>query len=165
MVALVKIKSSDELLALLRKAYEIETGFESVAQWEGYVSVADEDMRAVLFELISDSHAHSELIESLMTMVRRGDGNAAGQPFQPRTFSFKGKGDLEVMNEIARIEKVMLNMYSDLRAALDDADLSRLLSEEADGERFISGLNALIDEETKHVNIVARYVRKVDRLR
>lgn len=162
--SLVVIRNGDELAGLLRKAHEIESGFESVVQWEGYVNVADSEMRAVLFELISDSNEHRRIVESLLAMARTSK-DAGGPPLQPRTFNFKGKSDIEVMNEIAKVEKVMFDMYSDIRSAVDASDLKSLVSDAEDAERFVSHLNTLVEGEAKHMAIVARYVRKVDRLR
>jgi rubrerythrin len=160
----VAIRNGDELAGLLRKAHEIESSFESVVQWEGYVNVADSEMRAVLFELISDSNEHRRIVESLLAMVRTG-GDAGSLPLQPKTFNFKGRNDAEVMNEIAKVEKLMFDMYSDILSAVDVSDLKSLLSDVEDAESFVSHLNTLIEGEAKHMAIVARYVRKVDRLR
>lgn len=160
----MEIKNADELTGLIRKAHEIESGFESVSQWEGYVSVADDEMRAVLFELISDSNEHRRIVESLLSMIRNKD-DAGALPLQPRSFNFKGKSDVEVMNEIAKMEKLMFNMYTDLRSAIDGSDLESLLSRSEDVERFKSLLDSLIEGEAGHMALVARYVRKVDRLR
>lgn len=160
----MKIKSGSELANLLRKALEIESGFESVAQWEGYVSVADPEMRALLFELISDSDGHRGVVESLLSMVRI-EGDSDARPLQPRSFSFKGKSDIEVMNEIARVEKLMFDMYSDVRSAVETSDIESILSRGEDVERFKSLLDELIQGEAGHMTLVARYVRKVDRLR
>ena len=157
------IKSGSELAGLMKKALEVESGFESVAQWEGYVSVADAEMRALLFELISDSDEHRRIVESLLAMVIAGDDSAL--PLQPRTFSFKGKNDIEVMNEIARVEKLMFNMYTDILSAVQRSDLESFLSDPEDAAVFISQLKSLIEGEAKHMASVARYVRKVDRLR
>ena len=160
----MKIKDGSELAGLMRKALEIETGFESVAQWEGYVSVADAEMRALLFEIISDSDGHRRVVESLLSMVNVED-DAGARPLQPRSFSFKGKSDIEVMNEIARVEKLMFDMYSDIRSAIETSDVESLLSRGEDVERFKTLLDGLIQGEAGHMNLVARYVRKVDRLR
>lgn len=161
---LVAIKTPDELAGLIRKAHEIESGFEYVASWEGYVNVSDAEMRVLLFELISDSNEHRKTVESLLSMVKVED-DAGAMPLQPRSFNFKGKSDVELMNEIAKVEKLMFNMYSDIRSAIDSSDLESLLSRREDEERFKSLLDSLIEGEAEHMTLVSRYVRKVDRLR
>jgi rubrerythrin len=160
----VVIGSSEELVGLLHKAHELEAGFESVAEWEGYVSVRDEDMRAVLFELISDSSKHRSAVESMIGMIQIGL-DAEARPLQPRVFNLRGKGDLEVMTEISRTEKLMFNVYSDIRSALGKSDSKALFKDEIDAQHVAATLDTLIDDETRHMKTVARYVHSVERLR
>jgi hypothetical protein len=158
------IKSGDELAGFMRKALEIERGFESVAQWEGYVSVKDKEFRDVLFQLVSDSDGHARTVESLLEMVRTED-DYRGFPLHPRVLNFRGKDDVEVMTEISRIENVMFDMYSDIRDALKDSDISGFMVDTGDSVPFTTALNGLIEDEARHMSIISKYVRKLDRLR
>ena len=161
---MVKILEGDELHNLLRKALEVETGFESVAQWEGYVATKSDEFREVLFRLISDSEGHRRSVESLMAQVRVG-GDTYGVPIRPREAVFRGKSDLEVMTEISKMEILMYNLYSDIRKALVESDISALLKDGSDRSSFISELESLIKDEDRHMKMVSQYVRNVDRLR
>lgn len=44
-----EIRTGDELVNLSMRAKEIETVFENVADWEGYIDVTQEEFRSMLF--------------------------------------------------------------------------------------------------------------------
>jgi hypothetical protein len=161
---LAAIALGDELVGFLRKALEIERGFETVAEWEGYVSVKQKEFRNVLFQLVSDSGEHVRTVESLLKMVRTAY-DYVGLPLQPRVFNFRGKSEVEVMTEVSRIENIMFDMYSDIREALQDSDMAKLLIDEDDATEFMTALENLIEDEARHMSIISKYVRKLDRLR
>lgn len=158
------IALGDELSGYLHKALEIERGFETVAEWEGYVSVKEKEFRNVLFQLVSDSGGHVRKVESLLAMVRTTE-DYHGLPLQPRVMNFKAKSEVEVMTEISRIENIMFDMYSDIREALQGSDMSRLLVDVKNAAPFLATLDGLIDDEERHISIISKYVRKLDRLR
>ncbi|MDI9643185.1 MAG: hypothetical protein QFX37_06655 [Archaeoglobales archaeon] len=53
------------LKGMLEKAYRIEAGFESEANFKAFVEVMDEEQKKVLFQLMSDSERHKVLIEEI----------------------------------------------------------------------------------------------------
>jgi len=161
---LTTINDKDELRNLLRKALEVETGFESVAQWEGYVTAKQDEFRQVLFRLTSDSEAHRRMVESLLKQVRATRRSSA-LPLKPREITFRGKSDLEIMTQISKMEILMYNLYSDIKKVLAESDLGLMLNEGADAESFLSTLDSLIKDEEKHMALVSVYVHSVDRLR
>ncbi len=142
----------------------METGFESVAQWEGYVAAKEDEFRQVLFELISDSEAHRKMVESLLEQVN-ATRSPSDLPLKPREITFRGKSDLEVMSQISKMETLMHNLYSDIKKVLAESDLGLILNEGADPESFLSTLDSLIRDEEKHMALVSVYVHSVDRLR
>ncbi|MDH3364990.1 MAG: hypothetical protein OEM29_03155 [Thermoplasmata archaeon] len=161
---LTAIILGDELAGFLHKALEIERAFETVAEWEGYVSVEKKEFKNVLFQLVSDSNGHGRTVESLLKMVHTG--NDYGElPLQPRVFNFGGKNELEVMSEISRIENIMFDLYSNIREALQDSDFHKLLIDKDNAAPFMTALDGLIDDETRHLSLISKYVRKLDRLR
>ena len=161
---LTAIMRGDELAGFLHKALEIEKTFETVAEWEGYVSVKKKEFRNVLFQLVSDSSEHVRVVESLLKMVHAGNDNG-GLPLQSRAFNFGGKNESEVMSEISRIENIMFDLYSDIREALQDSDIPKLLIDKENTAPFMTALDSLIADEARHMSIVSKYVRKLDRLR
>uniref|UniRef100_A0A7J2TH00 Rubrerythrin diiron-binding domain-containing protein n=1 Tax=Archaeoglobus fulgidus TaxID=2234 RepID=A0A7J2TH00_ARCFL len=53
------------LKAMLEKAYRIEAGFESEANFRAFIEVMDEEQKKVLFKLMKDSEKHRITIERL----------------------------------------------------------------------------------------------------
>jgi rubrerythrin len=161
---LTAIMRGDELAGFLHKALEIEKTYETVAEWEGYVSVKKKEFRNVLFQLVSDSSGHVRIVESLLKMVHAGN-DYGGLPIQSRVFNFGGKNESEVMGEISRIENIMFDIYSDIREALQDSDIPGLLIDNENTVPFMTALDNLIADEARHMSIISKYVRKLDRLR
>lgn len=72
---MVEIRTGEELANFLRKALEIEAGFESVSQWEGYTNVKKDESRDVVFELISESEKHRILVETMISKIKMSPGS------------------------------------------------------------------------------------------
>ena len=125
-------KSGDELAAMLKRALQILEGFESVAQWEAYVSTQDEDFRKLMFKLLSDSERHKNLVEQMLSKIKVSSPKQI-MSLAPRLFDFTGKEDQEVMDELFKTENLMLNTYalikesivaSNVKDFIEPADLS-----------------------------------------
>ena len=142
----------------------MEIGFESVAQWEGYVTTKQNEFREVLFSLISDSEGHKRIVESLLDLVR-ATGKSTYTPVKPREILFRGNNDLEMMTQISKMEILMYNLYSDIRKAFAASETELLLNDKNDAESFLSAIDTLIQDEAKHMEMVSQYVRNVERLR
>ena len=162
--SLTTIKDGEELRNLLHKALEVETGFESVAQWEGYVATKQDEFREVLFSLISDSEGHRRIVESLLKQVR-ATGKSSYPSVKSREIIFRGNNDLEMMTQISKMEILMYNLYSDIRKAFVASETELLLNDKGDAESFLTAIDSLIQDEAKHMEMVSRYVRNVERLR
>ncbi|UCE45489.1 MAG: hypothetical protein JSU93_00930 [Methanobacteriota archaeon] len=143
---------------------EVEIGFESVAQWEGYVVTKRDEFREVLFSLISDSEGHKRMIESLLDRVRATEKSSYA-PIKPREITFRGNNDLEMMTQISKMEILMYNLYSDIKKAFAASETELLLNDKGDAELFLSTIDSLIQDEAKHMEMVSQYVRNVERLR
>ncbi|HIH01396.1 TPA: hypothetical protein HA259_04860 [Thermoplasmata archaeon] len=161
---MTSITLGDDLAGYLQKALEIERGFETLSEWEGYVGVKEKELREVLFQLVTDSAQHGRTVETLLDMVRT-TADFRGLPLQPRGFNFRAKGEAEIMNEISRTENIMFDLYSDIRDALRNSDMSSLLISPDDASSFMTSLDGLINDEARHISIISKYVRKLDRLR
>jgi len=161
---LVEITSGDELASFLARAKEIEMAFETVVQWEGYIDVKKEEFRDLLFKLISDSDRHDKLVDRLMSMVKMDQGTSS-KPLTPRTFTFKNKNEMEIMMEIGKYEKLIHDLYNNIMAGLNESNLRPLLKDESKSPEFLSVLGQLIAEEKGHMNLVSKYVGKIERIR
>ncbi|NHW23560.1 MAG: DUF3500 domain-containing protein [Archaeoglobales archaeon] len=53
------------LKGLLQKAYRLEAGFESEANFRGFIASLNDEQRKVLFKLISDSERHKSILERI----------------------------------------------------------------------------------------------------
>ena len=142
----------------------MEIGFESITQWEGYVTAKQDEFREVLFSLISDSEGHKRIVESLLDLVRATD-RSSYTPVKPREIVFRGNNDLEMMTQISKMEILMYNLYSDIRKAFAASETELLLNDKNDAESFLSAIDTLIQDEAKHMEMVSQYVRNVERLR
>ncbi len=161
---MTKVKDGDEVANLLRRALEIEKTFESAGQWEGYLSLRGEQFREVLFQLITESDTHGRLVESMLQMVKVTPDHAQ-IPLQTRRFDFKQKNDLEIMMDIGKTEKMMLDLYTSVRDSLNGADPADYLKDPGDAAKFLETLERLIREETNHARIISRYAGHVERIR
>lgn len=159
-----EIKTGDELASLLKKASEIEDGFENMASWEAYVNVESEELRQVLFRLISDSQRHKKTLELLISKIRVSSDQAPA-PINPRMFNFKNKHELEIMDEIGRYEKLAFDLYSSVLEALKNSDTRQLLLDENDADTYTSSLVKLISEEKGHIDLVSKHAGRLQRIR
>ena len=156
-------RTGDELVMTLKKALQIEEGFESVAQWEAYVTTQDEDFRKMMFQLLSDSERHKDMVEQMISKVNASNPRLA-TPLSPRVFNFSGKEDQEVMDELFKTENLMLNTYVLIREALTAGDIDRLI-DPSDREFFLRTLNDMIKEEGVHASLVSSKRGKMVRIR
>ncbi len=154
-------RNGDELMMVLRRAQEVERGFEHEAQWEAYYE--KEKMRTLLMELIVDSTQHAEMVQALMNMVKVSPGKVF-PPVKGKEFDFKNKNELEMMADLGRTEVLMRDLYTDIRNSFK-ASPPGLLICDMDAEKFVSTLNTLIAAEQHHANLVCKCVGKVERVR
>ena len=159
----MKIRSSEELHKLLTKALEIETGYEEMAKWEGYVTVKNPKYRETIFELISESGKHATLVEALLGLVLIPKDYHPAPPRQ-MSFDFKGKSELEIMEILLHLEVVAYELYSDIKASVIASDMHGLILAE-DQENFIKILEELIIDESHHKDLVSSHIGHVQRIR
>jgi rubrerythrin len=145
---------------MLRRAGEIELGFEQEAQWEAYYE--KEKLREVLMELIVDSARHADMVQALIGKVKANPVKTY-PPLHGRLFSFRNKNELEMMMELGRTEQLMKDLYTDISNAVK-ASPPGLLNKEEDMAAFLADLEYLIDAETHHADLVTKYVGKVERI-
>lgn len=101
MLPMTGFKTGDELAAMLKKVLQIEEGFESVAQWEAFVTTQNDEFRKMLFQLPSDSERHKGLVEEMLSKVKVSNSRVL-TPIPPHVFDFSGKEDEEVMDQLSK---------------------------------------------------------------
>ncbi|MGD0056446.1 MAG: hypothetical protein ABSB83_01145 [Methanomassiliicoccales archaeon] len=160
---MVEVRTGEELASFLKKALEIEAGFESVSQWEGYINVKKDEFRDVIFELIYESEKHRTLVEKMISKISISLGPEA-LPLQPHAFNFKNKTEFEIMMDLSKYEKLAYDTYVNIREALKHSDVDRFIKTE-DLPFFFSTIDLLIREEAEHSDHIASYVGNVERIR
>ena len=160
---MVDIRTGQELASFLRKALEIEASFESVSQWEGYISIKKDEFRDVIFELISESERHRTLVESMISKVRVPPGSEA-LPLRIHAFDFKNKTEFEIMMDLSKYEKLAYDTYLNIRDALKRFNVEGYI-ETKDVPFFFSTLELLIREKSEHSDHIANYAASMERTR
>ncbi len=159
----IVISDGDELAELLKRALQIEEGFESVGQWEAYLVTKDRDFRRMLFKMLAESAKHKGMINDMIKMVNVSNPGEL-IPLSPTRFNFSGKEHLEIMDELYQTEVLMLDTYSLIRESLEGADMEELLLP-GKKELFMKALDDLTVDEGHHAEMVSTHRGKVERIR
>jgi len=157
------IRDAEELHKLLSKAFQIESEYETLAEWEGYISLGNPKYRDLLFELISDSEKHAAWVKDMLAMVTMPPGYMA-PALPPASFDFKDKSEFDVLMELEKYEQLTLDLYSAIKGALARSDLKRMIRE-GDLEKMLRTLDDLISDETRHRDAVHSFVGQVRLIR
>lgn len=158
---MVKITSGDELVDMLKKAEQIEMGFEDSSIWEGYIEVDDQDIRNLIFTLSSASHDHTKMVQSMIDMVEAESGEGSPPPEEGvQLQEHEGLGDHE---PTPQVRPLAYNLYVDIQRALEESD--RAMIKEGKKEEFRSYLERLLRDEKKHIDLLSRYVGFIQRIR
>lgn len=157
------IRNAEELHKLLSKAFQIESEYETLAEWEGYISLDNPKYRDLLFELISDSEKHAMWVKDMLGMVILPSGYKAPE-LPPATFDFHGKSEFDTLMELERYEQLTLDLYTAIKGALSRSDLKGVVKEGV-LERMLKMLDDLISDETRHRDAVHSFVGQVKFIR
>jgi hypothetical protein len=159
----MQIRDAEELHKLLAKALQIESEYETLAEWQGYISLDNPKYRDLLFELISDSEKHAAWVKEMLGMVILPAGYRAPELPTP-SFDFRGRSEFDTLLELERYEQLTLDLYSAIKGALSKSDLEGKIRE-GDLPRMLRFLDDLISDETHHRDAVHSFVGKVKMIR
>jgi rubrerythrin len=159
----MRIRNAEELHKLLSKAQQIESEYETLAEWEGYISLDSPKYRDLLFELISDSEKHSIWVKEMLGMVVLPEGYLAPE-LPPATFDFRGRSEFDTLMELERYEQLTLDLYSAIKGALERSELKGVVRE-GDLDRMLRILDDLVSDETRHRDAVHAFVGQVKLIR
>jgi hypothetical protein len=155
----MEIRTSVELHRVLIKALQIEMSYETIADWEGFVSVSSPKFRDTLFGLISESEKHETLVKEMIEMVIMPQGE--GQlPLSNPHFDFSNRGELDIMMELLRYEKLAFDLYSSIRAAAGNM-YGKGFIDDVNMPRFLAILDQLVKEESDHEHLVSGFLGNV----
>ena len=150
-----KIANPEELMSQLWRGLEIEVVFESAAHWESHITIRKDDFRRLLSELSKDSAEHKKMVESLISMVRT-KSDTKDLPLRPRVFDFSKMTEVQILAELAGIERLAKTIYENIREAAEKSDLEELLHKDRSQE-LKTTLDRLISDETIHENKVLAF--------
>ena len=157
------IRDAEELHKLLAKALQIESEYETLAEWQGYISLSNPKYRDLLFELISDSEKHAAWVKDMLGMVILPSGYQSAM-LPPPSFDFQGKSEFDTLMELERYEQLTLDLYSAIKAALTKSDLQKVVRE-GDLPKMLSILDELITDEAHHRDAVRSFIGQVKMIR
>ena len=132
------------LKGLLQKAYRLEAGFESEANFRGFIASLNDEQRGVLFKLISDSERHKSILERIAKDLGFELGDVSDE------FSFSDK---RIFNEIYGLELTAKSLYEQIAVNFGD-----ILGEKA------AILREIAKEEEMHGRLVERFVDRTIRI-
>jgi len=151
-----------ELINILRRALEIEKGFENLAQWEAYVQSKNDDFRNTIFTMISESEHHASMVEGMLKELGADLDGKYG--LKQMVFDFSGKDEKEILNELAKTEKLALDTYSNLKKTLVGTDTGTWLPQSSRGYIIDTLIQLILDEE-HHCEIANMQVAMLEKNR
>lgn len=127
------------------------------------MAVSNPKYRETLFELVSESEKHANMVQALMDMVILPKEYQTSALHQA-TFDFRGKSEFDVMLELMNYEQVALDLYSDIKEAIEKSNLQGYIKPELMGH-FMAILDELIHDEAQHKDLLYAHVGRVKMIR
>lgn len=132
------------LKGMLEKAYRIEAGFESEANFKAFLEIMEEEQKKVLFQLMADSEKHKVMLEEIAKKL--------GIELKKEVEEFKFS-DRRFFNEIYKFETSAKVLYEQMIQRFD-----KILGEE------VEKLRELVKDEERHARLVEKFVDKTLRI-
>ncbi|MEM4565528.1 MAG: hypothetical protein QXD49_02880 [Archaeoglobaceae archaeon] len=132
------------LKGMLEKAYRVEAGFESEANFKAFLEVMDEEQKKVLFQLMSDSEKHKTTLEDIAKNL--------GIEIEKKVEEFKFS-DKRFFNEIYKLETSAKTLYEEMIFKFGN-----LLGKD------VERLKELVKDEERHAKLVEKFVDKTLRI-
>jgi hypothetical protein len=136
-----------------------EKKFESLSAWKGFVSIG-KTYRQTVLTLARDSYLHRLNLEKLLKTLSLEvptnlipDGN----------FDFTGMLDLEALQKIVENDETVKDLYTKILENTDPAIVSAL-SGKKDVDFFHKTLEQIIEDETRHINMVKKIAGHIERV-
>ena len=153
------ISTKEELQFLLHRGWEIEKKFESLSAWKGFVSVGPNN-RMIVLTLARDSHKHRVNLERLLKKL---DLEAPTNEIPEETFDFTGMLDSEILQKTIRQDEIVRDLYTKIVENIDPK-LASALSGGKDVEFFYRTLKQMIEDETRHIDMVRKVAGHITRI-
>ncbi len=138
-------------MELLVKGWEIEKGFESVSESEVDRYATNPHVKSLMPRLMRDSARHEAMVRSMIDMVKTERPGWNYRNYISR-FPFNMSWDLEMVRELARVEKRVREHYSDIYVRLVASDSSEYLGD-VDRDYLLAALKVLVRDEGEHYRL------------
>ena len=153
------ISTKEELQFLLHRGWEIEKKFESLSAWSGFVAVGS-NYRMTVLTLAKDSHLHRLNLEKLLKTL---DLEAPTNEIPEGTFDFTGMLDSEILQKTIEQDEIVRDLYTKIVENTDPKIVSAL-SGGKDVEFFYQTLKQMVEDETRHINMVRKIKGHIKRI-
>jgi hypothetical protein len=152
------MRSRKDLLSLLQEAQTMESAFESVTEWEGFLTIGDNAVGQLLRRLMSESNAHERIVESMIRMVRTTEDVPAPSGDTSQV-DFHAQDETALLLRLQEFELMMHDMYNDIRTALGKSDINSLV-DARNAPIILKDLDTLVAAEAMHYKLVTDCIAK-----
>jgi hypothetical protein len=152
----VAAEESDELASLMSKVLEVETAFESLAEWEGYLKTKNSALAELVLRLYSDSNNHMTIVRSLIRKTKVSD-KVVEPPADTGTFSFDGVGERGIADNILLMERMAYDLYGQIVEVVNRFGPRNMLKD-GHSEEFMSEVGSLRAAEQNHIKMVEQFI-------
>jgi hypothetical protein len=153
------ISTKEELQFLLHRGWEIEKKFESLSAWKGFISV-DSTCRMTVLTLARDSHKHRFNLEKLLKILGL---KAPTSEIPEGTFDFAGMLDSEILRKTIEQDEIARDLYIKIVENVDPKVISNLSGGKG-VEFFYQILKHMVEDETRHINMVRKIAGNITRI-
>jgi hypothetical protein len=153
------ISTKEELQFLIHRAWEIEKKFESLSAWKGFISYGA-TYRSKVLRLASDSYLHRLNLEKLLKTLKL---EAPSNEIPDESFDFGDMLDLEALQKIVEYDGMARDLYTKIVENTNPKILSSLYNEK-DIENFFQTLKQMVEDETRHINMVRKIAGRIKRI-
>jgi hypothetical protein len=155
----LSISTKEELQFLLHRGWEIEKKFESLSAWKGFVSMGS-TYRSTVLTLARESYMHRLNLEKLLKTL---DLEAPTNEIPEGTFDFTGMLDSEILQKTIEQDEIARDLYTKIVENTDPKIVSAL-SGGKDVEFFYQTLKQMVEDETRHINMVRKIKGHIKRI-
>lgn len=147
---------TDELASLMGKVLEVETIFESLAEWEGYLKTKNSALADLVLRLYSDSNNHMTIVRSLILKTSVGD-KVVEPSTETSTFSFDGVSERDIADDILRMERMAYDLYGQITEVVNRLGPDSVLKD-GQSREFMSKVGGLRAAEQNHIKMVEQFI-------
>ncbi|MFA5312362.1 MAG: hypothetical protein WC375_03455 [Methanomassiliicoccales archaeon] len=144
----MELSTRDELVLLLSEAWDIEHCFETSAHEAAKKYATTDIVKETMDRLIAESGGHKANVELIISKVK-GPPIPLIKGVRKCSFNFDRTWDDEMMDEVARVEKKMANIYLRILEYLKKADTNDIIDLK-DKPAITEMLNGMVKDESRH---------------